>query len=189
MQFETFNFSRDTFLEKFSNADRSIYLLCDFLRSRQLKHSINPRSLYNSSLVGCININLNTVLRSWYFLKMRMILFTTGVIVVLPNLTSRKSLTITWQAPMALEGGYTGTALKRALKGGYTGTALKGALKGGYNIERPKGPNHQCCKLRNFDCVRCNNISWRKILFTTSVMVILVRNGSPATFDGLESCN
>ena len=73
---------------------------------------------------------------------MRMILFTTGVIVVLPNLTSRKSLTITWQAPMALEGGYTGTALKRALKGGYTGTALKGALKGGYNIECPKGPNH-----------------------------------------------
>ena len=74
-------------------------------------------------------------------------MFTTGVIVVLPNLTSRKSLTITWQAPMALEGGYTGTALKRA-------------LKGGYNIERPKGPNHQqCCELRNVDCVHCNNIS------------------------------
>ena len=176
MQFETFNFSRDTFLEKFSNADRSIYLLCDFLRSRQLKHSINPRSLYNSSLVGCININFNTVLRSWYFLKMRMILFTTGVIVVLPNLTSRKAVTITWQARMALEGGYTGTTLKRA-------------LKGGYNIEHSKGPNHQCCKLRNFDSVRFNNISWRKILFTTSVMVILVCNGSPATFDGLESCN
>ena len=76
-----------------------------------------------------------------------MIMFTTGVIVVLPNLTSRKAVTITWQARMALEGGYTGTTLKRA-------------LKGGYNIERPKGPNHQqCCKLRNFDSVRFNNIS------------------------------
>ena len=79
---------------------------------------------------------------------MRMILFTTGVIVVLPNLTSRKAVTITWQARMALEGGYTGTCtgttLKWALKGGYTGTTLKRALKGGY-IEYPKGPNHQKC--------------------------------------------